>query len=387
MNIFTIPLRNARRKWVKTALLLLVFTLGVTSIVSLNYVSKVVGDSLEKKLIAYGANILIMPKSEKLTVSYGGFSMGDMVLGIKDLGEADVESNVRSIKERDRIAVIAPKLVTMTSVGDAAVGIVGVRWEMEKLLKGYWAFDGRLPEANNGVVIGSKAAERLGLKPGDRFALGGNEAVVSAVLLPTGSDDDSVVFAGMDFAQTHFGKPGRVSFVEVAAHCAGCPIEEIVGQLEEAMPGNDIQALQSIVKQRMYSVNFVKQLILTVSLIILFIACCMVGVTMLSSVNERVKEIGLMRSLGFSRSGIFAIFCFEALLIGILAGAIGYLAGYGLSLEVLKVLDMAEDVALGFNGLHMALTCLFIVGVSMLAAFFPAWKASSIEPSEALIAL
>lgn len=387
MNILTIPLRNTRKKWVKTTLLLLVFTLGVTSIVSLNYVSSVVGDSLEKKLIAFGANILVMPKSEKLTVSYGGFSLGDMVLGVKDLGEEDVIKKVHSIKEAERIAVIAPKLVAMTTVGDTAVGVVGVRWEMEKLLKGYWAIDGEFPAAKNGVVVGHNAALRLGLTVGDVFNLGDAKAYVAAIILPTGSDDDSVIFAGMDFTQQHFGKPGRVSFVEVAAHCAGCPIEEIVGQLREAMPGTDIQALQSIVKQRMYSVNFVKQLILTVSVIILFIACCMVGVTMLSSVNERIKEIGLMRSLGFSRKGIFSIFCFEAMLIGIGAGALGYLAGFQLSQEVLKVLELADGATISFSAGDMALTCLFIVGVSVLSAFFPAWKASAIEPSEALISL
>ena len=387
MNILTIPLRNTRKKWVKTLLLLVVFTLGVTSIVSLNYVSSVVGESLEKKLTAFGANILVMPKSEKLTVSYGGFSMGDMLLGVTDLSESEVMDKTMSIKLKDRISVVAPKLVAMTSVDGTAVGVVGVRWEKEKTLKGYWAVDGEYPTIENGVVVGSKAAARFDLTPGDTLDLGTKSVIVSGVLMPTGSDDDSVIFAGMDFAQANFGTPDRVNFVEVAALCAGCPIEDIVQQIQKALPNTEIQALQSIVKQRMYSVNFVKQLILTVSLIILFIACCMVGVTMLSSVNERIKEIGLMRSLGFSRKGIFGIFCFEAMLIGIVAGAIGYLGGFALSLEVLKILEMAEGATLTFSAEDMILSCLLIVGVSVLAAFFPAWKASSIEPSEALISL
>lgn len=387
MNILTIPFRNTRKRWVKTVLLLLVFTLGVTSIVSLNYVSSVVGDSLEKKLTAYGANILVMPKSEKLTVSYGGFSMGDMQLGVTDLSESSVIENVHSIELKERIAVVAPKLVAMTRVGDTSVGIVGVRWDKEKVLKGYWAVDGAFPETENGLLVGAKAAARLGLATGSTVDLGGATATVSGVLMPTGSDDDSVIFAGMDFAQAHFGTPDRVNFVEVAALCAGCPIEDIVHQLQNALPDTDIQALQSIVKQRMYSVNFVKQLILTVSLVILFIACCMVGVTMLSSVNERIKEIGLMRSLGFSKKGIFGIFCFEAMLIGLGAGALGYLAGFRLSREVLAMLEMADESALAFSAADMGVTCLFIVSVSALSAFFPAWKASAIEPSEALISL
>jgi len=387
MNILTIPLRNARRKWVKTLLLLLVFTLGVTSIVSLNYVSSVVGESLEKKLTAYGANILITPKRETLTVSYGGFSMGDMSLGSFDLNESEVVTSVSGIALKERIAVVAPKLVAMVKSGDSAVGLVGVRWDKERVLKGYWAVDGEFPSSGNGVILGAKAAASLGVQTGSTLDLEGVQAVVSGVLMPTGSDDDTVVFAGMDFVQANFGWEDRVSFVEVAALCAGCPIEDIVAQLQKALPGTDIQALQSIVKQRMYSVNFVKQLILTVSLVILFIACCMVGVTMLASVNERIREIGLMRSLGFGRGGIFAIFCFEAMLIGLGAGLVGYASGYGLSLKVLEALDMAEGATVAFSGAHMAVTGVLIVTVSVLSAFFPAWKASSVEPSEALIAL
>jgi putative ABC transport system permease protein len=387
MNILTIPLRNTRRKWVKTLLLLLVFALGVTSIVSLNYVSRAVGGSLEKKLTAFGANILILPRSEKLTVSYGGFALGDMALGVHDLSEAEVAGKVARIGLKERISVVAPKLVAMARAGDTAVGVVGVRFDREKVLKGYWAVDGAYPATDDGVLAGAKAAASLGLRPGSELTLNGTPVRVAGVLKPTGSDDDSVLFAGMDFAQAHFGKPGRVSFVEVAALCSGCPIDEIVGQLRTALPGTDIQALQSIVKQRMYSVDFVKRLILTVSLVILFIACCMVGVTMLASVNERIKEIGLMRSLGFSRGRVFAIFCFEAVLVGLAAGAAGYAGGYALSLKVLALLDMGGDAALSFNPAHMALTGLFIVAVSVLSAFLPAWKAASVEPSEALIAL
>ncbi|KAF5051120.1 FtsX-like permease family protein [anaerobic digester metagenome] len=387
MNILTIPLRTMRKKWLKTSLLFTVFTLSVVAIVSLNYVSREVGHSLEKKLTAFGANILVTPRSEKLTVSYGGFSLGDMLMGMTDLREADVEERILSIGYRDRISVVAPKLVSMARVGDVAVGVVGVRFEREKVLKGYWSMQGDFPAAENGVLAGSKAAARLGLKVGDGFDLAGRPAVVSGILDPTGSDDDSVMFANLGFAQSAFGQEGKVSFVEVAALCAGCPIEDIVRQLEEKLPDTEIQAMQSIVKQRMYSVHFVEHLILTVSLVILFIACCMVGATMLSSVNERIREIGLLRSLGFSRAGIFGVFCFEAALIGLAAGVVGYFGGFFLSVEVLDLLGMAQEAEAAMHAGHLLLTCALIVGVSVLAAFFPSWKAASIEPSTALISL
>ncbi|GFM35838.1 ABC transporter permease [Desulfovibrio psychrotolerans] len=387
MNILTIPLRTMRKKWLKTLLVFVVFGLSVVSIVSLNYVSMVVGESLEKKLTAFGANILVTPKSEKLTVSYGGFSMGDMVMGVTDLREQDVEERVLSIGYSDRISVVAPKLVAMTRVRDVAVGVIGVRFAREEVLKGYWAIEGGFPERADGVLVGAKAARKLDIGVGDTIDIGGYSAHVSGVIAPTGGDDDSVLFADLGFVQHVFSRPGEVSFVEIAALCAGCPIEDIVVQLVEALPETEVQALQSIVKQRMYAMHFVEHLILTVSLVILFIACCMVGATMLASVNERVREIGLLRSLGFSRRGVFGIFCFEAVFIGMAAGVLGYLGGFALSLKVLALMDMAGETALSMHPGHLALTCLLVVGVSVLAAFFPSWKAASIEPSTALISL
>lgn len=387
MNILTIPVRNMRRKWIRSLLLFLIFSLGVVSIVSLNYVSQVVGESLEKKLTAFGANILVSPENEKLTVSYGGFSLGEMLVDVHYLDEKDIDQSIEGIALRQNISVVAPKLVTTARINETPVGIVGVRWKREMILKGYWALKGAYPVTGDEVIAGARVAEKLKLIVGQEIRIKDRGVRVSGVLQPTGSDDDNVILAGIDMVQALVGTPGAVSFVEVAALCAGCPIEDIVAEIGEALPGTEVIALQSVVKQRMYSVTFVKKLILTVSVVILLIACGMVGMTMLSSVNERVREIGLLRSLGFSRQGIFSIFCFEAVFIGLAAGVVGYSLGYLLSLEVLAMLDMAEDVPLSFSLGHLIVTGAVIVGGSILSALFPAWKASNIEPSKALISL
>ena len=85
----------------------------------------------------------------------------------------------------------------------------------------------------------------------------------------------------------------------------------------------------------MSSVKFVQKLALSISLVILVTASAMVGISILSSVNERKKDIGILRSLGYGKSRVFMIFCLEAGLIGALAGAIGYLVGFGASLKTL----------------------------------------------------
>lgn len=387
MNILTIPLRSSRRKWLRTLLLAVVFTLGVSSIVALTNVSRVIGHSLEKKLSAFGANILVTPTSDTLTVSYGGFNLGDMLMDVRYLDESEVAERIAGIENAANVAAVAPKLVAMRELGGTAVGLVGVRFEAERTIKSFWGVKGDWPMNGAGVLLGSKVAERLDLEPGDDLSGLGLPARVSGVLLPTGGDDDNVILADLGFVQTLTDRPGAVSFVEVAALCAGCPIEDIAGQIATALPGVEVKALQSIVKQRMYSVEFVKRLILAVSVIILLTACSMVGLSMLSAVNERKREIGVLRSLGYSRRAVFAIFCAEALFIGALSGLAGYLAGYGLGFKVAQVMNIATDGEMVFSLAHLAATMGFVTLVTVISATIPALKASRIDPAQALISL
>ena len=387
MNLFTIPLKNMRKKPTKTCLLLLVFSLGVMSVVALYQVSLVVGHSLEKKLTAFGANIVVKPATETLSVSYGGFNMGDMLVDVKDLQETETTTAIKSIPLNDRISVVAPKLITMMKIDDLAIGVVGVKWKDELGIKSYWATDGTFPQQNDQIMLGSLAAGKLGVKTGDQLSLYDKTFSIAGVLFETGSDDDSVILMDLAQLQTSLGQPGAVSFVEVAALCAGCPIEDIVGQIQTNLPKTSVIALQNVVNQRMSSVMFVQKLALSVSIVILVTASAMVGLSMLSSVNERKKDIGILRSLGYGKSRIFMIFCLEAGLIGIMAGAIGYLVGHGASLKTLEFLTMTDGIKPLFSITQLGICTLVFPLLTIFSALYPAWKGASVEPSQALVAL
>ena len=387
MNILTIPARNIRRKPAKTLLLLLVFTLGVMSIVTLYQVSLVVGHNFEKKLTAFGANIVISPVRETLNIGYGGFQMGEMLVDFTYLPEEETVAAIRAIGLKDRISAVAPKLVTMARVGAEAVAVVGVRWPEERGIKSYWAAVGRFPEHEGEVLVGSKVSARMGLAEGSKTTLLGREFTVSGTLYETGSDDDTVILMDLTALQQLMDKPGATSFIEVAALCAGCPIEDIVAQLRSQLPGTEVKALQHIVNQRMASVHFIRNLALAVSLVILVTAGAMVGLSMLSAVNERKKDIGILRSLGFGKGQVFAIFCLEAGFIGMLAGLIGYLAGFAASFKVLELLALGEGITPSFSFVQLLAVSLFFGLVTVAAALYPSWKGAGIEPSAALVAL
>ncbi len=389
MMIFSIPFRYAKAKWVRTTLQVAVFALGVASMVGLHLVSTVIGDSFEKKLISYGANILVTPKRETLKVNYGGYTLGDVTLEEHWISLSEAKKSIDAMPLRANVAIIAPKMLATTRIAGQAVAIVGVDWDEEAALKGYWEVEGALPKANaqGEVVLGATLAQKLGIAPLQTITVGNNTLQVRGVLKATGGDDDNVMFASLQFIQQYTGKVDQAAFLEVAALCSGCPIEDIVEQLQHALPDTEVRALRQVAESRMYSVHFAQNLAFYVSLVILITACAMLIMSMLSSVTERYKEIGIMRAVGFSRLSIFVVFASEALGIGIMAGVVGHLSGYILANYVLSQLHLADTTTLIFSYSSFFATIGAVGVVAGLAAAFPAWKASLVEPADALVAL
>jgi len=388
MGILTIPLRNLRRKPLRTAVMVLVFAAGVAAVTALAHLSSRVGESLEAKMTAFGANILVTPKRESLHVSYGGMQLGDVSYDVKYLDQAASLAAVRGIHHKDRIAAVAPKFVLLARVNGTAVGVIGVDFPQERLIKSYWGAEGRMPDAPDEILAGASAAAALGLSPGQRLDVEGRAFTVSGVLFPTGGDDDNVLFADLSALQAAAGKPGAVHFIEVSALCAGCPIEDITDQLERALPGARITAMQQVVKQRMMTVHFVQTLAVSVSVVILLTACVMIGLSVFSAVNERIHEIGLLRALGFSKGRVFAVFSLEAVCVGLLAGAVGYAGGVLASGRLAGLLDLGSQIpAAAFDPLHLLLALCGVPALAALAALPPALKAARVEPSQALVML
>ena len=350
-------------------------------------VSTLIGDSFERKLVSFGANILVTPKRELLKVSYGGYALGDVALEERWIDLPKARSGIDAMPLRANVAVVAPKLLAATRLFGRDIALVGVDWEAELALKGYWQVEGALPEGPEDLLAGSGLAARLGLAPGQTLELGSRSFRLSGVLKATGSDDDSALFAPLAFVQDYTGKKDKAAFLEVAALCAGCPIEDIVAQLRAALPETEVSALRQVAESRMYAVHFARNLALSVSLVILATACGMLVMTMLSAVAERRREIGLMRAVGFSRTSVFALFSAEALAIGLLAGSLGYMAGHALAGFILSRLHL-DDVTAASLALAPFLTVAGTAGAAAaLSAAFPAWKASRVEPAEALAAL
>jgi putative ABC transport system permease protein len=385
MNLKVITFRNLLRRKGKAAFVLAGLVIGVSTVVGIISFVEAMTNDINHKLEKYGANILIVPKTENLTLTYGGLSLGGVSFEMEEIREAEL-ARVSSIKNARNIAALGPLVLGVVKVDTRKVLMAGVDFEASEILKPWWKIRGSLPD-QNGVILGSEAARVLNLDSGDRVRIRDNDFIVSGVLQPTGSQDDQLVFARLGTAQSIFDKSGRVSMAEVAALCKDCPIDEMVRQISEAIPGAKVMAIQQVVKGRMETLEQFKKFSYGISGVILLIGSLVVLVTMMGSVRERTDEIGIFRAIGFRKRHIMKIVFMEAAIVSGLAGIIGYFLGLGASTIAIKFFSenhsgyVPINPELAFGAFIIALT------LGLASSAYPAFMASRLDPNEALRAL
>jgi len=385
MRLETITFNNLRRRKGRAIFLLVGLLIGVATVVALLSLTEALADRAQDELERFGANILITPRTDQLTLSYGGINLGGVSLTEHEIDQNSLAA-IDSIPNRRNVAAIAPKVLGAVTAGGERVMLMGVDPEIEFGLKKWWRLDGAVPRKADQLVAGSLAAERLGLQRGDRVELSGKLFVVTGLLRKTGSQDDQLLIVPLTSAQTLLGKSGQVSMVEVAALCANCPIEDMVGQLSRALPDVEVQAVQQVVKTRMHAIAQFKVFAWGVAGVVILVGALLVFVTMMGSVSERTREIGIFRAIGFRRSHVLRLVLFEAGVVSAFAGLFGYLVGTGVTLGALPLLGDGK-AAWHFDPLLAGTALLAAIVVGLLAALQPALRASRLEPSEALRSL
>ncbi|HIQ56069.1 MAG TPA: ABC transporter permease [Pyrodictium sp.] len=100
--------------------------------------------------------------------------------------------------------------------------------------------------------------------------------------------------------------------------------------------------------------------------------------TMMMSVQQRAREIGVLKAIGYTSQQVLILFLAEAILIGLFGGVIGSMAGllvgYVLTRSIIGILTYVVDP------LGILMTIIYSVVVAIAAGIYPAWRASRVEP-------
>ena len=419
MRISSIAWANLKRRKGKAAFLVVGISIGIATVVALLTLSRLIRDEIGAQLDQYGANIIVMPQSNSLSLDYGGISVTGVSLDVNQLKNEDAK-RVLEIPYRNRISVVAPKILGVSDVEGQQVLLAGVDFPSELRLKRWWRLVGQKPEDDGDLLVGYDVAKRLSLieptadgqsqavpvmemsdvtvdiRPHhinveqnrfrlvrDRLRIASREHRVAGVITPTGGSEDQMIFGSLPHFQTLLGKPDQLSMIEVSALCIGCPVEDIVKQISTQLPNAKVSALQQSVRARAETVNRLTRFATAVSAVVLLIGGLMVFTTMMGSVVERTKEIGVLRAIGLRKRQIINELMIEVAAISTIGGLVGWIAGMLISWLILPYfsqsglkLEVDPKIALG------AVAVAILIGA--VSSLYPAIRASRLDPSEAV---
>jgi putative ABC transport system permease protein len=385
MTLKLISIRNLMRRKGKAAFILAGLVIAVATVVGIITFVQATRHDIAHKLEQYGANILIVPKTENLSLSYGGLSLGGVSFDLVEIKESEL-ARLATIPNHRNIAAVGPLVLGVATAENQRMLMAGVDFKAAAILKPWWHVDGWLPQDDE-VLLGAEAARVLNLDTGQRLSVNGRNLVVSGRLAVTGSQDDQLAFLTLATAQQLFAKPGKISMVEVAALCKDCPIEDMVRQISAVLPGAKVMAIQQVVKSRMEALAQFERFSYGISGVILFIGGLVVLVTMMGSVRERTQEIGIFRAVGFRRSHILQIVFLEAGIISALAGVLGYGAGWASAAVALAFFGDSHSGQVPFTPELAVGAVALALALGLIATVYPAQMGSRLDPNEALRAL
>ncbi|MDO9334074.1 MAG: ABC transporter permease [Dehalococcoidales bacterium] len=396
MKLYQIVLKDIMRRKRRVLYAALGVVIGTMTVVGVLTIAFAGENRIYGQLEKYGANLTIIPAISRIDTKVGNLSLGTLSIGenyisesylpkIREIADGEIRTAL-NIKDNEPISIIAPKLYVNAEVRGISLVVTGIQSQDELSIKTWWQVrEGEFLKTDNQAVVGALTAELLKLKVGDGIPLNKSVLVVSGILEETGSSEDYQVMVPLATLQKAYNKEGLISSVEIRALCNACPVELIALALNQNIPGIKALAVKQIANTEMDLVQKVNRLMLSLAGITLVIGVFGVVNTMMTSVHERTRDIGIMRAVGASRWQIIQVFMYEALVIGVIGGVLGYLAGTLLAYGIGPLIF--ESASISYIPQFIPLSLGIAVAVAAVATVYPALRATRIRIAEAFRSL
>jgi putative ABC transport system permease protein len=176
-------------------------------------------------------------------------------------------------------------------------------------------------------------------------------------------------------------KPENVYYNRILLFTDESKTETIKAQLKQ--DGYDAMTREDSVGEALQAVGAIRTALLVFAGIAIFTAIFGVINTQLMSVLERTREIGIMKALGLSRSGVLLMFSLEAGWIGFMGSIIGTIIAIPFAL-IMTALGGSANFSVPITIPNFVLVVVVLVAIAMVSGFLPARRASKLDPVEAL---
>jgi putative ABC transport system permease protein len=398
-NIITVALRALARNKMRSILTMLGIVIGVAAVIAMVAIGQGAQSQVQKQIASMGSNLLFVSAG---SVNASGIRMGSGAT--KTLVDSDVQAILR---ECQACAAAAPG-----SGSSQQVVYAGQNWmtRINGTTPDYftvrdWPFaeggsfstdDVRL--AANVAVIGETVRQNLfgSQEPiGQTIRIGNNPFIVVGVLVAKGqsgmgADQDDAVFIPITTLQKKITGQDWLQNVmvsaksQVASYAAQQQITAILHDRHRIQPGEDndffVRNLADVAQLADQSSQVLTMLLASIASVSLLVGGIGIMNIMLVSVTERTREIGIRIAIGATEEDVQRQFLTESMVMSLMGGIIGVMLGLGASIVISNALKWPVLV----SPLSIVVAVAFSIAVGVFFGYYPAKKASRLDPIEAL---
>ncbi len=390
MELLSIAVKDLNRRKAKNLYVTMAVMIPVAILCTILMTLDNADRTLSNIASKFGFTLTIQPKNVKVKkIDQIGVVLDEYISEtvVTESQAIIVQEKTNSGKEGQMI--VAPRLYIKTDVlvkgGSFSAVVAGVDYKAERGAKPSWSLtSGSWPENNNQVVMGGTLAEAKNIDAGDELVINGNKITVSGIMENYNSSEDYMVLFPFRKLQNISDKQGLISVVNIMDSALDRH-PELLENSTEAINGS-IPNIKAITPQQFSAIKYVLLKKTFTFLLAIILATILVSIFSIfniitTALYSRVREIGMLKSVGASRNQLLKIFLYEYSIIGLVGGAIGYPVGVVMSSMTDKfLLDIGSSLRLSFSSLIIALLIGFIC--SVIASIYPTMKLSAIKITE-----
>ena len=391
MNLTRLAIKSLLQRPARTLLTMVSVAAAVAVLFSLLSFNSGYQDGLQNQLQQMGVHLMVVP----IGCPYEAASL---VLEGGEIENYLNQSVAEKIAGMEGVAIAAPSLMhAIVRPEDGRTDIYLGIDEEHLRLKNWWELqvgeelDASLLAREDALLMGWDAAvieKRDTL--GDKLWVPEIDTAftVTGILEATGTQDDGFFYIPLATAQERFDLHEQITGVQIRLTdptlAAG-----VADELEVMFPGAEIIRMEELLGSMNALMDSARALIFAIVAVVIAISAVGVLNTMLMSVFERTREIGVLRATGAGRLHIFSLVWTETLALTMAGGVAGLglaaVSARGVESVIKRFVPMAPQDAMASLDPRAALICLVaILGVGLVAGIYPSLRAANIRTIEAL---
>ncbi|MEZ4515706.1 MAG: ABC transporter permease [Chloroflexota bacterium] len=396
---FATALDSLRANKLRAALTMLGVIIGVAAVIALLSIGNGVSRSISDEITAIGTNLILVSTDADNSDGYPALSLSD-VDALSDPTRAPALSNVAASLQN-----VLPVTAGGNSSRTSVIGVTDNYFEVNNLNE-FEAGDGLTQNDQNTqarvAVLGSDLAADLfpdSYPIGQTVRINGAAYEVVGVLESSGSafnssDSDAYIpiSTAMSRLSTNRTRRGEKAISAITAQAVSAEendaaLTQIAEVLREehgiAYAAEDdfrLLSQSSLLESFNQITGMLTAFLGSIAGISLLVGGIGIMNIMLVSVTERTREIGIRKAVGALKRDILTQFLLESVVLSLIGGLIGILLGWLISRVAGRAVDVATVMDIG----TILLACGFAMLVGIIFGIYPAWRAASLKPIEAL---